>query len=349
MMRQAVGPIVLLMVVVCSCAISAQETQRKQAKHFGLDTSPSTFAHDIKYVKDLGLDTIRINLAWGLAEPKPGEFDWSVPDKIVAKAQGEQIEVLFNVATLSEWATKDRPKKNGIYHSSSAPKDMKQWEAFLEKLATRYRGKGVFYEIGNEVNAPTFWTGTMDEYLQLLKASYAVIKRADPQTRVLTSAMACGVVRNMPAKMQEVARKRNEEWLRAILATKAFDVVSVHDYYFPSDIVANGQTFRSSLEHTRILMKEGGIADYPVWLTESGYVSRPTDVSGRTDRGSPENQAKWLKEAYQQTFELGVERIFWLLLSDRDEPYFGSMGLLDTDGKERPAYKILKELATSRD
>ena len=46
-------------------------------------------------------------------------------------------------------------------------------------------------------------------------------------------------------------------------------------------------------------------------------------------------------EAYQQAFELGVERIYWLLLRDRKKPYFGSMGLADAKGDPRPAWNAL--------
>jgi hypothetical protein len=118
----------------------------------------------------------------------------------------------------------------------------------------------------------------------------------------------------------------------------------VHDYYFPSEIVANGFTFRSYLEHIRLLMKEAGVGSYPVWITETGFVSAPAEATGRVDGGTPEKQAKWLQEAYQQAFDLGVERVFWLLLQDRDEPYFGSMGLADARGNPRPAWKALQKL-----
>ena len=42
-----------------------------------------------------------------------------------------------------------------------------------------------------------------------------------------------------------------------------FDAVSVHDYYFPSEIDANGLTFRSYLEHIRDVMKKSGCGELP--------------------------------------------------------------------------------------
>jgi len=138
--------------------------------------------------------------------------------------------------------------------------------------------------------------------------------------------------------------KWHDKWLQAILSTRKFDVVNIHDYYFPSEIIANGLTFRGYLEHVQGVMKKSGLGDRPIWITETGFVSKPTETSGRTDQGSPEKQAKWLTEAYQQALEFGVEKIYWLLLNDRKEPYFGSMGLADAKGNPRPAWDALKEL-----
>jgi hypothetical protein len=55
-------------------------------------------------------------------------------------------------------------------------------------------------------------------------------------------------------------------------------VVNIHNYYFPSEIVANGLTFGSYLEHIRDLMKRSGLGDRPIWITETGFVSKPTET-----------------------------------------------------------------------
>jgi hypothetical protein len=151
-------------------------------------------------------------------------------------------------------------------------------------LANRYRGQGVNYEIENEVNAGVFWKGTQEEYLELLKAGYDVIKKADPSAKVLPSAMGCGILQNFQSGwVGEKAWKWHDGWLRPILSSKKFDAVNVHNYYFPSGITANGLTFRSYLDHIHDLMKESGLGAHPIWITETGFVSLPADASGRMD------------------------------------------------------------------
>ncbi len=316
----------------------------QEARRLGLNMTLRTFGEEMRYIQELGVGTIRVPLQWQFVKIRPGEYDWSTLDRLLGVAQAKQIEVLFTLRTTFREATKKhKPQKDAI-RISSPSMDRKEWVHFVESLANRYRGKGVSYEIENEVNGEAFWKGTLEEYLELLKTGFDVIKKADPQAKVLPSAMGCGIVRNFQSELaRQEGWKWHDSWLQPILSTKKFDVVNVHDYHFPSDITANGLTFRSYLEHIHDLMKKSGLGDRPIWITETGYVSSPADASGRMDNGSHEKQAKWLTEAYQQAFEFGVERIFWLILRDRNEPYFGSMGLADAKGNPRPAWNALSQ------
>jgi hypothetical protein len=341
--------LLLISLILVSLTL-AFNAQAQGAKHFGLNTTLRTFGEDIKDVEELGVGTIRVPLQWQLIRIRPGKFDWSTIDRLLKATQMRQIDVLFTLRSIYSGGKKKYLSERRGYVSSSAPVDVKQWVHFVEALATRYRGQGVHYEIENEVNGEIFWTGTLEEYLELLKVSYNAIKQADPQAKVLPSAMGCGIVHNfqLDSAKQEMW-KRHDHWLQSILSTRMFDVVSIHDYYFPSDIVANGLTFHSYLEHIRDLMKKSGLGDRPVWITETGYVSSPADASGRMDNGSPEKQAKWLAEAYRQAFEFGVERIYWLLPRDRNEPYFGSMGLADAKCNPRLAWNTLQQFIKVRE
>lgn len=328
-----------IMVFLSALAFSAQA---QEARRLGLNTTLRTFGEEIKSIQELGVGIIRVPLQWQLVKIRPGEYDWSAIDRLVKAAQTKQIDVLFTIRTTFREEIKKHKRKRGVTQIEHPSVDMKEWIHFVEILANRYRGQRVCYEIENEVNGEAFWKGTLEEYLELLKSGYDAIKKIDPQAKVLSSAMGCGIVRNFQLEvLRQEAWKWHDSWLQPILSTKKFDVVNVHNYYFPSDIVANGLTFRSYLEHIHELMKRSGLGDRPIWITEIGYVSSPADASGRMDNGSYEKQAQWLKEAYQQAFELGVERIYWLLLRDRREPYFGSMGLADAKGNPRPAWNAL--------
>jgi len=321
-------------------------THAEGASRLGINTTLRAFREEIKSIEELGAGTIRVPLQWQLAKIQRGEYDWSAVDRLLNVAQTKQIEVLFNIRTNFPKDIQKHRRKRGAIEINPESLDRKEWVYFVETLANRYRGQKVSYEIENEVNEETFWKGTLEQYVELLEAGYDVIKKADPNAKVLPSAMGCGIVQNARSGwVGEKTWKRHDGWLKPILSTKKFDVVNIHNYYFPSEITANGLTFRSYLQHIQDLMKATGVGNRPIWVTETGFVSLPTDANGRMDDGSYEKQARWLTEAYQQAFEFGVERAYWLLLGDRKEAYFGSMGLTDPKGAPRPSWNAFRQFA----
>jgi len=332
--------------MVLLSSILTFDAHAERARRLGINTTFPTFREEIKYIEESGVGTIRVPLQWQLVKTHPGEYDWSTVDRLLKVVQAKQIEVLFTIRTnFSEEAQKHK-RKRGAIQITPESLDKKEWVHFVGTLANRYRGQEVNYEIENEVNEGAFWKGTLEQYLELLKAGYDVIKKADPNAKVLPSAMGCGILQNSQSGwVGEKAWKWHDGWLKPIFSTKKFDVVNVHDYYFPSGITANGLTFRSYLQHIHDLMKELGLGDRPIWITETGFVSLPTDASGRMDNGSYEKQAAWLTGAYQQAFEFGAERVYWLLLRDRKEAYFGSMGLVDAKGDPRPSWNAFRHFA----
>jgi hypothetical protein len=336
----------VLIVMTLLFSILASNAYGQGAKRLGMNTTFRTFREEIKSIEELGVGTIRVPLQWQLVRTLPGEYDWSTIDLLLKVAQTKQLEVLFSIRTTFREIVQKKSTRRAPTRTGRPSINKEEWVHFVGTLANRYQGQGVNYEIENEVNDGALWKGTLEQYLELLKAGYDGIKKADPNAKVLSSAMRCGILQNSQSGwVGEKAWKWHDGWLKPIFSTKKFDVVNVHNYYFPSDITANGLTFRSYLQHIQDLMKESGLGDRPIWITETGFVSLPTDASGRVDNGSYEKQAAWLTEAYQQALEFGAERIYWLLLRDRKEAYFGSMGLVDAKGDPRPSWNAFRQFA----
>ncbi len=337
---------IFLIGAVLLSSIGAFNVRAEEARRLGINTSFRALREEIKSIDELGVRAIRVPLQWQLVRVGMGNYDWSTVDLFLRVAQTKQMEVLFSIRTLFGGEAKKPKHKRGVIGIIREPVDKEEWVRFVEALVHRYRGQRVGYEIENEVNEGAIWKGTLDQYLELLKAGYDGIKRVDPNAKVLPSAMSCGILQNSPSGwVGEKAWKWHDGWLKPILKTKKFDAVNIHDYYFPSEITANGLTFRGYLQHIHDLMKESGVGGYPIWITETGFVSLPAQAGGRTDNGSPEGQARWLTEAYHQASEFGAERVYWLLLRDRKEAYFGSMGLEDPRGTPRPSRDALQQLA----
>jgi hypothetical protein len=314
----------------------------KANPRFGINPwQPQAFLADVAGFAGIGAGSIRIDLLWRDVEPRPGVFEWTVIDKVVDAAAVNHMDVLLTLRAASDWGTTAAMGRRDPYKSASLPRDMRAWEDYVSALALRYKGRNVAYEIENEPNS-NFWNGTMEDYLALLKASYAAIMRSDPQAKILSGALACHIAFDLadPSARQK-ANALFDSWQLAVLATHAFNTIGVHDYYFP-DREVNGWTFSAYLLHIQDLARQSGCQQCGLWLTETGYVSRPRKSGTRLDPGSPQNQARWAGQAFQQAFDLGAERVYWLFLKDHAiGTYFDSMGLLDGGGNPRPASRVL--------
>ena len=300
-----------------------------------------SFLSDTPGYVDTNVGSIRIDLPWQQVQPRAGVFDWEALDTVVRTARANGMDVLITLRAISSWGTKVPANAKDLYKGASLPLDMTSWETFVSAMADRYRGGGVAYEIENEPNSK-FWSGTMDDYLTLLKATFAAITRSDPRATVLSGALACHTAFAYPdSATTEKQNQSFDRWQNAILATHAFNTIGVHDYYFPDGAV-NGWTFISYLDHVADLARAAGCAKCPIWITETGYVSRPQKAGTRTDAGSPQNQARWAAESFQQAFDHRVERVYWLFLKDHPNTgYFASMGLTDVHGTARPALSVI--------
>jgi len=277
------------------CAAAAQT--RVPDQRLGINPwDMRSFLSDTSGYVGTTVGSIRIDLPWQQIEPRPDVFDWSQLDALVNAAAANHMSVLLTLRAISSWGTKAPPKSGGPYHGASLPLDMRRWEAFVAAMAERYKGRNVAYEIENEPNSD-FWSGTMDDYLALLKATFTAIMRSDPQAKILSAALACHTAFSYPdAAVTQKQNQAFDTWQNAILASHAFNTIAVHDYYFP-DHAVNGWTFASYLAHVQGLAAAGGCDKCPIWITETGYVSRPQKAGTRTDPGSPQAQARWTAQA----------------------------------------------------
>ena len=333
----------LLLVLMGICAIPAcAAAQAPPDRRLGINPwEMQSFLSDVPGYIGTNVGSIRIDLPWQQVQPRPGVFDWEALDSVVRTARANGMDVLITLRAISSWGTKVPANAKDRYHGASLPLDMSRWETFVSAIADRYKGGGVAYEIENEPNS-NFWGGTMDEYLTLLKATFAVITRSDPQARVLSGALAChAAFTYADSATTEKQNQSFDTWQNAILATHAFNTIGVHDYYFP-DAAVNGWTFTSYLDHVADLARAAGCDKCPIWITETGYVSRPQKAGTRTDAGSPQDQARWAAAAFRQAFEHRAERVYWLFLQDHPNTgYFASMGLTDVRGTARPALAVV--------
>lgn len=212
-----------------------------------------------------GVRQVRCDLQWKLCQPKPGApYDFLRFDKLLTEADRQNVRLLPILGVPPVWA---KPLTD---HQA-------EWLAFVGAAAMRYRGRVPSWEILNEVNCQIDGIGVCAEYVKLLKATSAEIKRIDPHALVVIGGTA-GI--DMP-------------WTEGVLkagAAEAFDVFAIHPYTCPFP----PEGLEKRLAGLRELLAKYGAGDKPIWINEMGW---PTQK-----RNFGEHAATVLKCALKTTY-----------------------------------------------
>jgi hypothetical protein len=236
--------------------------------------------------------------AWGWIEKQKGTLDFSTADQWVAAAQQDNVTILATVWPFADWdqaachaaecevtqedqfyPTTKMGFTEGIPKSRCAPCSMEDYKAFVAKLVERYDGDGIddmpgleipikYWEILNEpdlvADSLTFYKGTQQQYVDILKASREAILAACSDCKVVQGG-AAGVRSDMLAYWAT---------LLDLGAGDYFDIANIH--YIKGDDLStlNVQDFKALLQ--------GKAVSKPVWVTEAQYNSE-SEVAASVD------------------------------------------------------------------
>jgi len=230
-----------------------------------------------KDLRDLGVKIVRTHggpFVWDSIEPRKGEFDFTLTDKAVREAFHSGVSIIVSLWPYALWDQGDIESckvsgkidamRGRVPDYRCKPQDMKAYRHFLKELVERYDGDDdfgsqpisdemkeiikrnpvIYWEINNEVDAgdnrevAKFFVGSLEDYVDLLKNSYAAIKAASEACQVIVAAPA-GSIRGYYSR------------LFALGARDAFDVYNLHG-------------------PIRELRETVGSLDKPVFITEAG-------------------------------------------------------------------------------
>jgi hypothetical protein len=288
-----------------------------------------------------GARWVRIDFGWSSLQPTgPREHrEWYVDlaDKVVDAARRRGIRVLMTLWRTPGWA-------NGDAGENVPPDDPADYARAAKWIARHFRGRVAAWEVWNEPNLAGggFWTGTPQDYAELLEASYGSFKAGDPRAKVVAGSVVYNDV----------------DWLRAMYEAGAggsFDVISTHPYQGvanePPDAPDDGTKWRlSHVGAVHALMRSFGDGGKPIWFTEFGWSSHPNDGDEENwELGvSLRRQARYAVRAFR--YVAGrfpyVPVMIWYNERNRTTgaPQLDNYGLLERDLTPKPVYRALADL-----
>ncbi len=255
---------------------------------------------------------------WNRYEKERGKIEWEALDQKVADAEANGVEILYVFAYTPTWASA-RPDESHYTGGGARAEaaDIEDWRNFVRAVVSRYKGRVDAFEVWNEPNAG-FFSGTVDAYVELLKAAYTVAKEANPDCTVLGISGTGGYL----GWMEEVLKRDGLKYM---------DVVAVHTYTTPSS--PDEANLLGRIQTTRKLIEKYG-GTHPIWNTEVGIwqpereAGRPLSEEQIVERAPEETSPNWKAGwPYRPISELdaarncvrtymlntagGADRLFW--------------------------------------
>lgn len=253
---------------------------------------------------------------WGAIEPKEGKWAWENLDAQINYLQEHQIECGALLLGNVDWNKADAP-------GSLPVNNLPGWSRYVSELVKHLKGKVKYFEVWNE---PPNFTGknqTPADYAKIVVSAYEAAKAANPDCLV-----------GLAAKSSHI------NYLEQVIKAGAkdhFDWIALHPYEVLDGIASRAGTepiFMQIAPTVRKMLATQNPAkvDVPILFTELGCDAK--------SKGA-ETQAHVLVKAYTMSIAQGVACVQWFEGRDGDS---GPMGLIDSKGVPRPAYKALAQM-----
>lgn len=266
----------------------------------------------------LGIKWVRIDINWNIVEPKSGYYLFSTLDIAINEAKKAGLKVYASLAYTPAWINADK----------RATPPVQYWTRFVTKVAQRYGGKIDVYGLWNEPNLKAFYTGTMDEYKNIIMIpGYQAIKNVNPALQVAAGEIASSSNSDWP------------EWAKMLYKNHTvMDVVGFHTYQDSADAVKNrfnvGKLwilgwfipyYRPYNQYLDKLRKKGK----KIFLSEVGWKAKASS------KKEQEEQKKNINKLMDYKKDIKVDQIFIYDLHDDINFLNDPWGLYSYDGKPK--------------
>jgi len=283
--------------------------------------------------------------SWAALEPSNGTFNWTPMDNLIAAAKAAGVvDVMYTFFETPQWASSNATQScsstagAGVYGCAAPPKNIGDWDAFVTALVTRYKGEIQYYELWNEPNISTEFSGTVQQMVTMAQSAYPIIKSIDPAATVLAPGVAVGGI-----EPYSPGCSPSECWLAEYLQDgggQYADGIAFHGKTCLSDEslctqegiacsssqieACAGSSLMAQVNGIRAIMASYGLSGKPLVDTEGGY----SDEVGQDDLwGSVDQQVAFVSRFFivQASQNLTVAVYFsWLTNPSTDLMGFGT-------------------------
>jgi hypothetical protein len=259
---------------------------------------------DMKRIQSSGFDGVRLTYSF--------QAENYLADQAAIKASEQG---LYPIATLQG----PQSQTDG---RAFTPKEMTQWQDYVRGEVDVNKNVIYFWEIWGEPSLYRY--GSPEEFVQLLRVTYPIIKKANPNAKVIVTLSA------------DARDSSFEDQVLALGGGGYFDVLSFHPYganpYLQEELV------KEAIAHEQSVVAKYN-NQWPLVISEIGQPASEV---------SEEEQARLAKFLYAEAAKNDIP-VTWFYWSDehlsKDEKTGdgANWGLVRFDGTERPVFNAVKE------
>jgi hypothetical protein len=335
MRRASIAAGLAALAIACATGIASPSSpsvaQAAPRDFFGIVPQAPLEEEDVRYMWAARIGTIRLPIGWDSVQPtRFGGYDWEVPDREIATAARQGLQVLPFLAGVPRWLS-HKSKKLPIDNA----RVRQGWSAFVKAVVRRYAPGGEFWtehspavakdgivirrpvpirawQIWNEANFFYFaYPVSVSRYARLLKLSSRAIKSVDPRAQVVLSGLFGEPDDEGKQGMSAV------DFLAGLYRVPGiesfFDGIALHPYAF------HVEDLERMVEQARTVAVDNGDAGVALYITEMGWGSQNDSNIVAFEQGVG-GQARELRDAYRYLLgnrhRLNLKAAYWFTWKD---------------------------------
>lgn len=294
----------------------------------------NTVVRLVQKTKSLGCHWVRLSIHWQHWLPAPGDTNWQYYDMVFEELHKANLTIMACLNGKHTQLSEDKPPVAG--------KALTQWLQFSEAVLHRYKKYTQLWEVWNEPNFDAFWEKSPQpkDYHTLAGQTIKIIRQVQPQAKIAIGSLARG---DAPFGLALLELPRLDARIFTCHPYSEWPEASMLKVNAP---VATPQ-FYQKLDHELSGLKQKcDSLGLELWQGECGYPGK-ANSHGWQGLGpwSEQVQAKWLMRRFVTDMLVGVKGFGYFALQDfvlgSKE---NSKGLLKSDGQEKQAYGVYKNL-----
>jgi hypothetical protein len=297
-----------------------------------------------RLMAESGVKHARVQTGWNRCEEKIGKYDFEWLDEIVDKLLKIGIQPWFNLGYGNIHHTESRHNDSVGWAPIRSETEKEGWTNFVSALVKHFKTRVTHYEVWNEPDLDCFWEGgsSPSEYMELLKLTVPVIKKAFSDAKIIGGATARGVSWTGQALL--------EEYLRQGFADLV-DVYSFHRYHIHPEL-----SRPCDFKALRAAFADYGKPEMKLWQGESGCPSKSSPTQAlRNTPVNEEIQAKVLLRSIMTDLSADLDYTCYFHFSDFkfyyrngfcDVPNHFGLVTFDDPPKKKKSYHAFQNLCS---